>query len=113
MMAGGASLITILLPPLWRGLFNSREYWCQTQFLSKSREGYLRLEDLANANTGSAQGFVAMWFNDSMETAYEQGFHAGIEAADYDPLRVDSVEHIGKIDDEIMAQIRRSRFVVA
>jgi nucleoside 2-deoxyribosyltransferase len=26
---------------------------------------------------------------------------------------VDRVEHIGKIDDEIIAQIRRSRFVVA
>jgi hypothetical protein len=28
-------------------------------------------------------------------------------------LRVDRVEHVGKIDDEIIAQIRRSRFLVA
>ena len=33
--------------------------------------------------------------------------------AGYDPIRVDRVEHVNRIDDEIIAQIRISSFVVA
>jgi len=76
-------------------------------------QGYVRYEKLHARQAASAQGFVAMWFDDSMRDAYVDGFEAGIREAGYDPLRVDRVEHVGKIDDEIIAQIRRSRFVVA
>jgi hypothetical protein len=48
-----------------------------------------------------------------MREAYARGFEVGIRQAGYDPLRVDRVEHVGKVDDEIIAEIRRSRFVVA
>jgi nucleoside 2-deoxyribosyltransferase len=48
-----------------------------------------------------------------MREAYTGGFEPGIRQAGYGPLRVDGVEHVAKIDDEIIAQIRRSRFVVA
>ena len=75
--------------------------------------GYIRYEELQARQTASAQGFVAMWFNDSMGDAYVNGFEPGVREAGYDPVRVDSVEHVGKIDDEIIAQIRRSRFIVA
>ena len=54
-----------------------------------------------------------MWFDDSMHDSYVNGFKPGVREAGYDPIRVDSVEHVGKIDDEIIAQIKRSRFVVA
>ena len=36
-----------------------------------------------------------------------------IRDAGYEPIRVDNVQHNRKIDDEIIALIRRSRFVVA
>jgi nucleoside 2-deoxyribosyltransferase len=36
-----------------------------------------------------------------------------IYAAGYEPLRIDRKEHEGKIDDQIIAEIRRSVFVVA
>ena len=74
---------------------------------------YMRYESLQTQPSASAQGFVAMWFHDSMREAYARGFEVGIRQAGYHPLRVDGVEHVGKIDDEIIAQIRRSRFVVA
>ena len=54
-----------------------------------------------------------MWFDDSMEEAYEQGMQPAIEAVGYSPLRIDREEFVGKIDDAIIAEIRRSRFVVA
>lgn len=75
--------------------------------------GYARLAELATQHVNSAQGFVAMWFDDSMIEAYEKGIGPGIEDAGYSPLPINRKEHINKIDDEIIAEIRRSRFVVA
>lgn len=54
-----------------------------------------------------------MWFDDTMNDAWEKGFEPAIVDAGYKPLRIDRKEHINKIDDEIIAEIRRSRFVVA
>jgi nucleoside 2-deoxyribosyltransferase len=61
----------------------------------------------------SIQGFVAMWFTFSMEDVYEKGFSPAIRDSGYQPMRIDRKEHVNKIDDEIIAEIRRSRFLVA
>ena len=76
-------------------------------------EGYARLAELDNVATDSSQAFVAMWFDDSMSDVYENSVRPGIEDAGYEARRIDRIEHINKIDDEIIAEIRRSRFVVA
>ena len=76
-------------------------------------EGYARLAELETANAESSKGFVAMWFDDSLKEAWEQGIKLGIEDAGYEAARIDQKEHVNKIDDEIIAEIRRSRFVVA
>ena len=76
-------------------------------------EGYTRLAELERANAESTKGFVAMWFDDSTQKAWEEGIKRGIEDAGYEPVRIDQQEHNNKIDDEIIAEIRRSRFVVA
>ena len=57
--------------------------------------------------------FVAMWFDPSMDSAYEKGIKKAVEACGYTSLRIDQKHHLNKIDDEIIAEIRRSRFVVA
>jgi hypothetical protein len=54
-----------------------------------------------------------MWFNDITDAAYREGIAPAITAAGYEPLRIDNKEHLNKIDDEIIAELRRSRFVVA
>ena len=54
-----------------------------------------------------------MWFNTSMNDAYEEGIALAIEDAGYKPVRIDRKDHNNKIDDEIIAEIRRSRFLVA
>lgn len=76
-------------------------------------EGYRRLEELQKGGRESSQVFVAMWFDSSMDDAYENGIKKGIEDAGYKPLRIDRKKHNNKIDDEIIAEIRRSRFLVA
>lgn len=64
-------------------------------------------------NVDSSQALVAMWFDDSMDEAFETGIKPAVEDAGYVPLRIDRKDHVNKIDDEIVAELRRSRFVVA
>jgi hypothetical protein len=61
----------------------------------------------------SVNGFIAMWFDESMDSAREQGLEQAIRDAGYTPVVVSGVEHINKIDDEIISQIRKSKFLVA
>ncbi len=75
--------------------------------------GYARLAELDGIISGSKQAFVAMWFDESMKAVYEKGIEPAIREVGYEPLRIDRKEHINKIDDEIIAEIRRSRFLVA
>jgi nucleoside 2-deoxyribosyltransferase len=78
-----------------------------------SPAGWAYLDSIKNVNAQSVQGFVAMWFDDGMREVYEDAISVGIEKAGYKPHRVDLREHNEKIDDEIIAQIRKSRFVLA
>ena len=64
-------------------------------------------------NVDSAQGFIAMWFDDSMEEASKNGIELAIADAGFSPLRIDRKLDVYKIDDEIVSEIRRSRFLVA
>ncbi|MDE0678993.1 MAG: hypothetical protein OXI11_02095 [Gammaproteobacteria bacterium] len=83
-----------------------------TQYLL-TVEGYARLAELGNTVRESSQAFVAMWFDPSMESVWRDGMKPAIEDAGYEPLRIDLKPHANKIDDEIIAEIRRSRFIVA
>ena len=74
--------------------------------------GYNRIAEQAT-NTDSSQGFVAMWFDGQIETAYEQGIRLAVEEAGYNPMRIDRKLDVEKIDDAILAEIRRSRFLIA
>ena len=75
--------------------------------------GWDRIEELEAARPSTTQAFVAMWFSDTMLPIFKEGLAPAIEDAGYEPLRIDNKEHVNKIDDEIIAEIRRSRFLVA
>jgi hypothetical protein len=89
-------------------------------FLSETPESYLRItpkgwahiDSKRQANPNSQIGFIAMWFNESVNGA-RMAIEKGIMAAGYKPFRVDQKEHNNKIDDEIIAGIRGSKFLVA
>jgi len=53
-----------------------------------------------------------MWFDSSLDDAYYGGIKSGIEECGYSAKRIDQTEHLNTIDDQIMAEIRRSKFVV-
>ena len=75
-------------------------------------KGLLAAEDMSSSGGPSAQGFVAMSFDASLNDAWTNGFDPGIRSAGFRPLRIDAKDYVGGIADEIMAEIRRSRFVV-
>jgi len=78
-------------------------------------QGWNRIIELERAapTRDSRQAFVAMWFDGSLDKAYSEGIVRAIREAGYEPVRVDLKEHNGKICDAIIAEIRKSRFVVA
>ena len=78
-----------------------------------SVEGYAHLEALNKSHTESSLAFVAMWFDPSMNSVWKKGIEPAIRATGFEAVRIDNQEFNNKIDDEIIAQIRRSRFLVA
>jgi hypothetical protein len=82
-------------------------------FFRLTPSGWAKVEQLKKIKIDSDQAFVAMWFNDKLLEAWENGFEPALSATGFRPLRVDLAEHNGKIDDFIVAQIRRSGLIVA
>lgn len=76
-------------------------------------KGYIAADELRARRAAFSQAFVAMWFDDGMTSAFENGLAPAIRNAGYQPLRIDKKEHANKVDDEMIAEIRRSAFVVA
>ncbi len=60
-----------------------------------------------------SQGFVAMWFADCMDKVYKEGIEPAICAAGYKPRLIKDKEFTGPVVGEILAEIRKSKFVVA
>ena len=77
-----------------------------------SPKGWAYLESLRHGSPDSQIGFIAMWFDKSVDPA-SLAIEAGIRNSGHEPLRIDRKEHNNKIDDEIVAGIRRSKFLVA
>ncbi len=78
-----------------------------------SVKGWHELEKLTRPQTDSSQAFVAMWFHETTTEVYVYGIAPALTGMGYKPMRIDRKEHNNKIDDEIIAEIRRSRFLVA
>ena len=75
-------------------------------------QGYSHLANVAISRDLS-QAFVAMWFSDEMKEPYENGIRPAIENLGYDAFKINEKPDVDKIDDEIIGEIRRSRFLVA
>lgn len=74
---------------------------------------YERLQEIQSAGRNSETAFVAMSFALDQFCVYKDVIRPAIEDAGYRPFRVDQNEHNRRIDDEIIAGIRRCRFLVA
>ena len=88
------------------------EIWSFANF-RLSLKGWERVSSLRLQQSDSHQAFVAMWFDEGMNTAFLEGFKPALEATGYRPFRIDMREHNGKIDDLIIAEIRKSGLLIA
>ena len=76
-------------------------------------EGYGRLAELETVVVASSQAFVARWFDKSLDPVFEEAVKPAIKDAGYDAVIINEEHFLDKIDDQIIAEIKRSRFVVA
>lgn len=76
--------------------------------------GYAELaRQRTQVGTSSQIGFCAMWFDARLRVVWDDAIKPAIEAAGYEAKRIDDIDHNNRIDDEIIATIRKSRFIVA
>jgi len=85
---------------------------CRITLSTKALE---RVADLQRGLWGplSKQAFIAMSFDRDLDQAWTEGLKLAVEDCSYKPLRVDAKEHNEKICDVIVAEIRKSKFLVA
>jgi nucleoside 2-deoxyribosyltransferase len=60
----------------------------------------------------SKKAFVAMWFNNSMATAY-QAIEKAVTECGFSSIRIDKKEHNKEISGEILQEIKNSHFTIA
>lgn len=77
-----------------------------------SAKGWAEIEQISRSGQDSSTAFVAMWF-DPARTLMETAITDAIQSAGYQAIRIDRVEHLNRIDDEIMVRIRQSKFLIA
>lgn len=75
-------------------------------------KGWLEIQRVAQSGAESHNGFIAMWFDPS-RSAVDLAICEAISGAGYNPVRMDRLEHLNRIDDEIIVRIRQSKFLVA
>lgn len=85
---------------------NSVESWTITV------EGWEYLENIYQG-INSKQVFVAMWFDDSMDDVYLKAIKPALDELGYEPIMMKFLQHNEKIDDRIIAEIRKSIFIIS
>jgi nucleoside 2-deoxyribosyltransferase len=76
-------------------------------------DGWSFFTQIQNPNQASSNAFIAMKFEDKLKKYSDDWFETAIKNAGYRPIRIDKHEHNNLIDDEIIANIRKSKFVIA
>lgn len=75
--------------------------------------GWKHIDEISKLQPDSNQAFVAMWFHNDLKYAWETGLKPALEKSGYVPIRLDRTEYNEKIDDQIIAEIRKSGLLVA
>jgi hypothetical protein len=81
--------------------------------LRLTAEGYAEIEGREASNLESDQVFVAMSFDPKYLPHYVDAIKPAIEESGFRSVRIDAKEYNGDLVDEIIVEVRKSRFVVA
>lgn len=74
-------------------------------------DGWELSANLGNQNIASEQGFVAIWFDESMNESIA-AIEEGIRDAGYQPVCIKDMYFPDRIMDKALAEIRKSRFII-
>lgn len=86
--------------------------WAGFGFLCRvTTNGYIAIEQ-GQTEVKSDQCFVAMWFNEATNALYDSAIAPAVRAAGYEPIRMDRTDYLEKVEDRVLTEIRRSRFVI-
>jgi nucleoside 2-deoxyribosyltransferase len=75
--------------------------------------GWQKIAELESERPRTWQAFVAMSFNEALRPVYDDAIKPALKQLSYDPIRLDRVDHNERIDDKIIAELKRSALVVA
>ena len=81
-------------------------------YIGESRQGFVAMKFGKSPKWADKSGKVHPENERDMDKFYDDCIAKAIEKAGYEPTRIDRVSHNKKIDDEILVQIRKSKFVV-
>ena len=80
--------------------------------LSPTVAGYLKAEELRRIPPRK-RCFIAMWFDPSVVALYDDAIKPAVEQAGYEPVIINRKADIpGKIEDEIVAELRRTNLAI-
>ena len=64
-------------------------------------------------NIKSKTAFIAMWFKDSSSMCeLKKNIQLAVKNAGYEALRIDDIEHLDKVDDQILVRVKEARFII-
>jgi hypothetical protein len=85
----------------------------QRTALMLTYDGLRRADALQRRSGEGNRVFVAMWFHDGMANAYDHGIALALADTGHIPYRADREAHHNRIDDQVIAELRRSKFIVS
>jgi len=82
------------------------------EVVTLTHKGWVAAQVARRTTRAGNQAFIAMWFHGEMNCLFDEALQPALRACGYAPYRVDREQHNNKIDDEIIANIRKSRIFV-
>lgn len=84
-------------------------------WINVETKGWEKIEELRKKPAGiKKQAFIAMWFDKTTEEIFTKGIQPAVESDNIiKAIRVDFVEHNNKICDQIIAEIKKSKYLIA
>jgi nucleoside 2-deoxyribosyltransferase len=98
-----------------QGLIDLNQYESEAQSVTVCKlttSGWKELDRINQSGSTSANAFIAMAFSSDRDP-FREAIRIAVQNAGYVPIRIDEVEHINHIDDQIIAEIRRSKFLIS
>lgn len=76
-------------------------------------EGLKEAESICQQAVNGRQVFVAIWFDEKIKKVFHDHVLNAIEEIGYKAIIIDMVEHNDKICDQIIVEIKKSKFLIA